>query len=212
MYKRFAVCNVWLYVYMVFCMCVAICIYVFLYVMCDYVYVMCGYMYICFAVCIVWLSVYLLLCMGCVAICMYGLLYVMCDYLHIYFPVCNEQLYVCMHCCMQCVTICIYSHTLALSGSSHSGSSEPNSSTHQLLQSYGRISERAEYLQQKNKIHSSAPVQNEILGIQAKIIPRQLADKLQKSRWYSIIVDRDLGRYKERAGCHLLQVYNLLVY
>ena len=90
MYKRFAVCNVWLYVYMVFCMCVAICIYVFLYVMCDYVYVMCGYMYICFAVCIVWLSVYLLLCMGCVAICMYGLLYVMCDYLHLYFAVCNE--------------------------------------------------------------------------------------------------------------------------
>ena len=85
-----------------------------------------------------------------------------------------------------------------------SSTAEPNSNTHQLLQSYGRISKRAEYLQQKNKIHSSVPVQNEILGIQAKIIPRQLADKLQKSRWYSIIVDRDLGRYKERAGCHLL--------
>ena len=88
-------------------------------------------------------------------------------------------------------------------GDSHPGSSiaELKNNTHQLLQSYGRIVERAEYLLQINQVYSSALVQNEILDIQAKITTRQLADKLQKSGWYFIMVDET---YEERASCHLL--------
>ena len=69
-----------------------------------------------------------------------------------------------------------------------------------LLQSYDKISERAEYLQQKNQFYNSALVENKILGIHAKVVTRQLANKLQNSGSYSITVIKTSGvRRKEQA-------------